>query len=304
MRSTVKAAIPFQGTGLHSGRMVRLRLCPAASGTGIVFRRTDVALDQGTIPARYDLVTDTTLCTKLTNEFGVSVGTVEHLMAALAGSGVSDALITLDGPEVPIMDGSAVPFVRGILSTGVRALPGVYRALRIEKPVEVVDGERVARLLPAERFELAFEIDFADAAIGCQTLERTVTGAAFVHELADCRTFGRLSDVEMLRRAGLARGGSLENAVVVDGGKVLNPGGLRRSDEFVRHKMLDAVGDLALAGAPIIGRYEGARSGHEMTNRLLHALFADPGAFRRATARADLVPAAGAEPVERDRLAV
>lgn len=304
MRSTVKSAVSFHGIGLHGGRPVRARIHPAEAGFGIRFRRTDVVPERGDIPARYDLVTDTTLCTRLTNAAGVSVSTVEHLMAAIAGCGVTDALITLDGPEVPIMDGSAAPFVRGIFGAGLAPLDGPHRAIRILEPVEVRDGERMARLVPAERFAVGFEIVFPDPAIGRQTLSRTLTGQAVLHELADCRTFGRLEDVERLRANGLGRGGSLENAVVVDGGRVLNPGGLRRGDEFVRHKMLDAVGDLALAGAPIIGRYEGERAGHEMTNRLLHALFARPSAWCRDTARSDLVPSALAPEAERARVAV
>ncbi|MEM9146509.1 MAG: UDP-3-O-acyl-N-acetylglucosamine deacetylase [Pseudomonadota bacterium] len=304
MRSTVKSTVAFQGTGLHSGRPLRARICPTAAGTGIVFRRTDVKQGQGDIPARFDHVTDTMLCTRLSNAEGVSIGTVEHLMAALAACGVSDALIMIDGPEVPIMDGSAAPFVRGILGAGLKALPGSRQALKVVSPVEVVDGDRIARLVPAERFQMSFLIDFPDPAIGRQILARDLVGPAVVHELSDCRTFGRLSDGEALRLAGLARGASLENAVIVDGGRILNSAGLRRADEFVRHKMLDAVGDLALAGAPIIGRFEGVRGGHEMTNRLLHALFGRPLAFRRVEAAADQVPATGALTLERTRLAV
>ncbi len=294
-RRTVKASVCFQGVGLHSGRPVRLTLRPAAEG-GIRFRRTDRPAALAEVPARAEAVVDTRLCTKIANAHGTEIGTVEHLMAALAGAGLSDVVVELDGPEVPIMDGSSAPFLRGILAAGTVALAEPLRAIRVLAPVEVRSGDRLARLVPAERFAVAFAIDFEDAAIGRQSLELELAGAAFSRALADCRTFGRRAEVEMLRAAGLGLGGSLENAVVVDGGRVLNPGGLRRADEFVRHKMLDAVGDLALAGAPILGRYEGVKAGHEMTNRLLRALLATPEAWIWAEADAAALPGPVAEP--------
>ncbi|MEM8697962.1 MAG: UDP-3-O-acyl-N-acetylglucosamine deacetylase, partial [Pseudomonadota bacterium] len=207
-----------------------------------------------------------------------SVSTVEHLMAALAGAGVSDALILIDGPEVPILDGSSLLFTRALARAGLRRLTVKQPAIRVLKPVVVEDGGRTARLLPLaddaiSSLEVTFEIRFDDPAIGQQKYGLRITPDAFAEELAECRTFCHLAEVEGLRKIGLARGGGLDNAIVVDRGRVLNPEGLRRPDEFVRHKMLDAVGDLALAGAPIIGRYEGVLAGHEMTNRLLHALF-------------------------------
>jgi UDP-3-O-[3-hydroxymyristoyl] N-acetylglucosamine deacetylase len=215
------------------------------------------------------------------------VGTVEHLMAALAGTGVSHVEIDIDGPEVPIMDGSALRFVRAILKAGLAPLPGPQRAIRVLAPVRDVQGDVVAALGPADALSIDFEIDFADAAIGRQARRMTMENGAFLHELADCRTFCRRDEVEAMRAAGLALGGSLDNAVVVDGARVLNPGGLRRSDEFVRHKMLDALGDLALAGAPILGAYRGVRAGHGATNRLLRRLFATPGAFEWITVDAE-----------------
>ncbi|MGF1502249.1 MAG: UDP-3-O-acyl-N-acetylglucosamine deacetylase [Paracoccaceae bacterium] len=291
MRMTVRAPVAFQGVGLHSGRTARMTIAPAASGAGISFTRTDLP-GRPTLPARYDLVSDTQLCTRLGRD-GVEIGTVEHAMAALSGTGVTDAAIFVDGPELPIMDGSAAPFVRALLEAGFAPLEGPVRAYKILKSVEVRDGDRLARLEPADRFTLRFAISFEDAAIGTQTLAMAVAGDAFVTQLADCRTFGRLAEVEALRRMGLGRGGSLENAIVVDRGRVLNPEGLRRNDEFVRHKMLDAVGDLALAGAPVIGLYTGVKSGHEMTNRLLRALFADPEAFALEDAQTWQLPAPG-----------
>jgi len=213
------------------------------------------------------------------NEHGVAVGTVEHVMAALAGCGITDATVEVSGPEMPIMDGSAMPFVRRIVAAGTRVLAHRAAAIRIDRPVTVRKDGKSAALLPAERFEMDYAIVFSDSAIGEQALALTLTGDAFVTELADCRTFGHLTEVEQLRAMGLAKGGGLNNAIVVDRGRVLNPEGLRRPDEFVRHKMLDAVGDLALAGAPIIGRYVGLKSGHEMTNLLVRALFAAPDAW-------------------------
>ena len=295
MQTTLKREATLVGMGLHSGRPVRMVIRPATSG-GIRFRRVDVSDRDNLVPARWDLVTDTRLCTLLSNAAGVSVGTVEHVMAALAGTGVTHAIIDLDGPEVPIMDGSALRFVQAILRTGLKAVPGPLRAIRVLKPVADVQGEVVAELVPAETLSIDFAIDFPDAAIGRQARRLDMENGAFVHELADCRTFCRRVEVETMQANGLALGGSLDNAVVVEGDKVLNPGGFRRSDEFVRHKMLDALGDLALAGAPILGAYRGVRAGHGATNRLLRRLFATEGAWEEVTLDAEAarhLPGAG-----------
>lgn len=295
MQTTLKRAITLVGMGLHSGRPARMVLRPATDG-GIRFRRVDVTDRDNVIPARYDLVSDTTLCTLLTNAAGVSLGTVEHVMAALAGTGVTHTLIDIDGPEVPIMDGSSLRFVQAILRAGLVELPGPLEAIRILRPVRDVQGEVVAELTPAATLSIDFTIDFPDAAIGRQVRQLSMVNGAFVHELADCRTFCRRADVEAMQANGLALGGSLDNAVVVDGGAVLNPGGFRRADECVRHKMLDAMGDLALAGAPIVGAYRGDRAGHGATNRLLRRLFATPEAWERITLDAEAarnLPGAG-----------
>lgn len=290
MRRTMSGLAVCRGVGLHSGQPATMEIGPAEAGTGILFRRSDLA-GRPAIPARFDAVVDTRLCTRLmAAEGGASLGTVEHVMAALAAIGITDAEIAVDGPEVPIMDGSAQPYVAAIAAAGVVELDAPLRAIRILRPVEVASEGRVARLLPADRLEIGFEIAFDDPAIGSQSVDLALTNGAALAELAECRTFGRLAEVEQLRKLGLARGGSLENAIVVDRGRILNPGGLRRADEFVRHKVLDALGDLALAGAPIIGRYEGVRAGHEMTNRLLRALFADPQAWGWDEAAADRIP--------------
>jgi UDP-3-O-[3-hydroxymyristoyl] N-acetylglucosamine deacetylase len=295
MQTTLKRETTLVGMGLHSGRPARMVLKPATSG-GIRFRRVDVRDRDNLIPARWDLVTDTRLCTLLTNDAGVSVGTVEHVMAALAGTGVIHAEVEIDGPEVPIMDGSARRFVQAILRMGLKALPGPARAIRVLETVRDVQGDVVAELAPADGLTIDFEIDFPDAAIGHQARRLEMENGAFVHELADCRTFCRRVEVETMQANGLALGGSLDNAIVVEGDKVLNPGGFRRTDECVRHKMLDALGDLALAGAPILGAYRGVRAGHAATNRLLRKLFATPGAWEYVTLDAEAaghLPGAG-----------
>lgn len=280
MQTTIKNAVSFNGVGLHSGARVRMTINPASAEYGIWFRRTDVAARDAMIPARWDAVQPSRLCTLIANTSGVSVSTVEHVMAALAGCGIHNALIEIDGPEVPVLDGSAAMFVQGILSKGIRHLNAPVRAFRILETVEVRDGDAVARIEPSDTLVIDFEIDFDDAAIGRQAKHLNMANGAFVRELSDSRTFCRQVDIDVMRANGLARGGNYLNAVVVDGDRVLSPGGLRHVDEAVRHKMLDALGDLALAGAPILGRYTGNRAGHALTNRLLRALFANPEAYR------------------------
>ena len=281
MQTTLDNKVTFSGQGLHSGRPVTVTLHPAVADHGIVFLRSDLP---GSAPmaARWNAVEQTALNTRLRNAAGDEVSTIEHLMAALAGVGCHNVLVEIDGPEVPILDGSAQPFVDGLMKAGLRRLQAPLYAIEILKDVEVQQGEAVARLSPATdaMLEIDFTIDFADAAIGHQHRALALRGDAFVRELSDSRTFCRNADVEFMHSKGLALGGTLENAVVVDGAKVLTPGGLRHADEAVRHKMLDAVGDLATAGAPILGRYTGLRAGHALTNKLLRALFADPTAWR------------------------
>ena len=280
VQTTIKAPVTFSGTGLHTGRAVRMTVHPASANYGIWFRRTDVDGVDDLVPARWDAVDDTQLCTRITNDRGVTVSTIEHIMAALVGCGVSNALIEVDGPEVPLMDGSSQHFVDAILARGLSALNAPVHAIEILREVEVVVGDARATLSPAPTLTIDFAIDFADAAIGRQEKTLNMANGAFVHELCDSRTFCRNADIHAMRAQGLALGGSVENAVVVDGADVLTPGGLRHSDEAVRHKMLDALGDLALAGAPILGRYSGYKAGHGVTNTLLRALFADPSAYR------------------------
>lgn len=288
VQTSVAQKITFDGVGLHSGAPVRMVIAPARPNTGILFIRSDIAADasdprDARIPARWDLVVPSKLCTLIRNDDGVDLSTIEHIMAALAGCGITNAEVSVSGPEVPIEDGSAAPFVAAILAAGLMRQTGAARALKILKPVSVQNGAASARLDPSDHMEIDFHIDFDDEAIGVQAKRLKMANGAFIRELSNCRTFCRKSDVDLMQANGLALGGTLDNAVVVDGADVLSPGGLRRSDEPVRHKMLDALGDLALAGAPILGRYTGARAGHAMTNALLRELFATKGAWAFVT---------------------
>ncbi|MCO4824465.1 UDP-3-O-acyl-N-acetylglucosamine deacetylase [Amylibacter sp.] len=279
MQRTLKQPIEIVGKGLHSGARAVVRVSPASAEYGIWLRRVDITDRDNLIPALYDHVNDTQLCTRLANDAGVEVSTVEHLMAALAGTGIHNAMIEIDGPEIPIMDGSSAPFVAAILKAGLQEQDAPLRALRILKDVSIsVDGFS-ASLSPADSIEIEFEIDFVDAAIGQQSKKLKMSNGAFVRELSNCRTFCRAADVDAMQSAGLGLGGGLDNAIVVDGANILNPEGFRRADECVRHKMLDALGDLALAGSPIIGRYHGEKAGHRATNLLLRELFANPDAW-------------------------
>lgn len=279
MQHTLKTTAVFTGFGLHSGAAVTMKVHPAPVDSGIWFLRSDLVGQDARIAAIWDAVVPSKLCTLVANAAGASVSTIEHVMAALAGSAINNALIEIDGPEVPILDGSAALFVEGFLNAGIVAQDAAVTAIRVLQAVEVRDGEAVARLEPSDMLEIDFRIEFDEKAIGRQAKRLNMANGAFVRELSDSRTFCRNADVIAMRERGLALGGTLENAVVFDGEKVLSPGGLRHKDEPVRHKMLDALGDLALAGAPILGRYTGVRAGHAMTNRLLRKLFATPGAW-------------------------
>ncbi len=280
MQTTLDRSVSFSGTGLHTGRPVTMRIDPAPGGQGVLFRRTDPVAGNPVVSARWDRVAVSPLNTRIANDDGVTVSTIEHLMAALAGTGIHNATVAINGPEVPVMDGSAADFARGLIAAGRRELPASLHAIRILRPVEVTEGGVTARLSPATTMQIDFTIDFPDAAIGRQTRVLDLANGAFLRALASSRTFCRLADIEAMHARGLALGGTFDNAVVFDGARVLTPGGLRHPDEAVRHKMLDALGDLATAGAPIIGRYTGIRAGHAVTNRLLRALFATPEAFR------------------------
>jgi len=277
LQTTLATLVRLDGHGLHTGAPVRLVILPAPAGHGIRFRRSDIRLGNSLVPARWDNVIQTALNTRIENRDGTAVATIEHLMAALSGCGVHNALVDLDGPEVPILDGSAAPFARAILRAGLARQAAPLRAIKVLRTVQVNHGDATATLSPAAGLEIDFAIAFDDAAIGAQAMVLDMANGAFLRELCDSRTFCRQTDVDQMRAQGLGLGGSLDNAVVVDGDRVLNPGGLRHPDEAVRHKMLDALGDLATAGAPLLARYQGVRAGHALTNRLLCALFADPG---------------------------
>jgi UDP-3-O-[3-hydroxymyristoyl] N-acetylglucosamine deacetylase len=287
---TLKAAIGCVGVGVHTGQRVNLTFRPAATDHGIVFRRTDLGRD---IEGRFDNVCDTRLCTSLADPDMPSarVGTVEHVMASLAGLGIDNAVIEVDGPEVPILDGSAAPYLFLLDCAGVRELDAPRHVVEIRRTVRVTAGDAWAELRPlgpAFRsaqpvLEMDLSIDFAASAIGRQSCSLRLTPESFRYQLASARTFAQAEEVEQLRAAGLARGGSLDNAIVVDGARVLNIGGLRMESEFANHKMLDAVGDLALAGNPLHGRFVAHRPGHDLNNRLLKALFAETDAWRSVT---------------------
>lgn len=287
---TVAGSAICAGVGMHTGERVRLAIRPASADSGITFVRTDLAGD-GRVRASAEAVVATRLGTVIANAAGATVSTIEHLMAALAALGVDNALVELDGPEVPIMDGSAQPFVELLDRAGRRPQATSRRVLEILAPVTVTDGSKRAALLPASAFEVDFEIRFTSAAIGRQRVVVQADEAGFRRELADARTFGFTHEVEALRAAGLARGGSLDNAVVIEGDLVLNPEGLRRPDEFVRHKALDAIGDLYVLGAPILGRFESSCGGHGLNNQLCRALLARPDAWRIRTAAPELAEA-------------
>ncbi|MCP5433245.1 MAG: UDP-3-O-acyl-N-acetylglucosamine deacetylase [Alphaproteobacteria bacterium] len=276
-QATISKPVSCEGVGLHSGAPVRLTMRPALPGTGIVFERLDVS--SGRVPARFDNVVDTRLGTTIANRQGVKIATVEHVMSALAGLEVDNAVIELTAGEVPIMDGSAAPFVGLVERAGIEEQAAPRRMLRIRRPVVVRDGDKLAMLAPADAPAFECEIAFASRAVGRQHRYFSGTSRDYVALLAEARTFGFAEEIDLLRASGLARGGSLDNAVVLEGDAVLNPEGLRTPDEFVRHKILDAIGDLALAGGPILGHFRSVRGGHALNNRLLRTLFACSDAF-------------------------
>ena len=289
---TLKSLIGASGVGLHTGQKVKMTLRPAPPDTGIVFRRIDLASPID-FPARAELVGDTRMASCLVRD-GVRVSTVEHLMSALSGLGVDNAYVDLDAPELPIMDGSASPFVLLIQQAGIEEQAAPKRFLRVMRRVEVRNGDKWARLEPYDGFKLSFSIDFRHPVIERSTQSVSVDFAetSYLKEIARARTFGFMHEVEELRESGLALGGGLDNAVVLDEHRVLNAEGLRFADEFIRHKLLDAIGDLYLLGKPLLGAFSAHKSGHALHNRLLRALLADQTAFETVTfERAEEAPA-------------
>ncbi|MEL6727549.1 MAG: UDP-3-O-acyl-N-acetylglucosamine deacetylase [Pseudomonadota bacterium] len=279
-QTTLKTPVICAGIGVHSGARARMVIKPAAANTGIRFRRTDLGVDTE-ILARGDHVTEVQLGTTLTNEDGASVATVEHFLAACAGMGLDNVLVEIDGPEVPIMDGSSAVFCELFHNAGLAEQNTLRRRIRILDTVEVRDGVKWARLSPSKDnvLTLTAKIEFETKAIGTQQMSMRLMPGLFARDIAFARTFGFARDVETLKAMGLARGGSLDNAVVIDGDDIVNPEGLRSDDEFIRHKLLDAVGDLMLAGAPIAGSYEANQPGHAMNNKLVRALLEQSGSW-------------------------
>ena len=280
---TLKTLVSAGGVGLHTGQKVRMTLRPAPADTGVVFRRVDLASPVD-LPARADLVGETRLSSCLVRD-GVKIYTVEHLMSALSGLGVDNVYVDLDAAELPIMDGSASPFVLLIQQAGIVEQAAAKRFLRVLRTVEVREGDKWARLEPFEGYKLAFSIEFRHPVIerSTQAVEVNFAETSYLKEIARARTFGFMHEVEDLRDSGLALGGGLDNAVVLDEYRVLNADGLRFADEFIRHKLLDAIGDLYLLGKPVLGAFSAHKSGHALNNRLLRALLAESGAFETVT---------------------
>lgn len=280
-QTTIARKVSCAGIGVHSGVRARLTILPAPVNTGVRFIRVDVPKGKGEILAHAESVSDTQLGTTLSNEHGTSVAVVEHLLAAIAGLGLDNLVIEIDGPEVPIMDGSSSVFYELMMMAGQKTQGATRRRIRILEAIEVRDGPKRAVLSPSDHdvLTLCARIEYDDAHIGVQQMAMRLAPGMFARDLAFARTYGFARDVEMLRSMGLAQGGSLENAVVIGDDGVMNPEGLRSEDEFVRHKMLDAVGDLMLAGAPIAGNYDAVQPGHGLNNRLVRALLATPSAW-------------------------
>lgn len=287
MQKTLKSDISCTGVGLHSGEKISITLFPAEVDSGIKFRRTDIHGGGAEIKARFDQVRDTMLCTTIGDDDGVKISTIEHLMAAFAGAGVDNVLVEVNGGEIPIMDGSAAPFLFLIDCAGLVEQDAPKRALRIKKRVSVSENGKSASLVPANDFTIDFEIDFDSPAVARQSMRVDIIDGVFKNELSRARTFGFMHEIEALRAAGFAKGGSLENAVVVSGDEILNEDGLRFDDEFVRHKILDAVGDLYLAGGTIQGHFEGICTGHALNNMLLIELFSDAANYEWVDASAE-----------------
>ncbi len=277
-RTTLASEISVDGTALHAGSKIRMTLSLAPSGSGIVFRRSDLGGRE--IPALYDRVGETRLGTVISDGAGTSIGVIEHLMAAVAGLGIDDLLVTLDGPEPPILDGDALSYFRLLEQAGTKSQTGDRKAIKVMRPVEIAAGDARIRLLPSAAPEYAYDLDYSNTkAIGKQSYEIVFTRENFAREIAPARTFGFVQELDYLKSIDRGHGASLDNTLAIDGDTVLNKDMMRFPDEFVRHKILDAIGDMALAGAPLIARFEGIKSGHATNNAVLRALFADPANY-------------------------
>jgi UDP-3-O-[3-hydroxymyristoyl] N-acetylglucosamine deacetylase len=278
-QKTVNSKVECSGVGLHSGERASIKLIPAPCNSGIIFKRSDLS-GQNIINANYKNVIGTNLGTTLTNEAGAKVSTIEHLMAAIWGCGIDNLLIEIDGPEIPIMDGSSEPFVFLIECAGINIQEEPRRVLEIMKKVRVEDGDKFIEVEPSKDFSIDLHIDFNHKEIKNQTFDYHSTFTSFKNDICRARTFGFKHEIEQMHKMGLARGGSLDNAILVDENGIVNKEGLRYGDEFVRHKALDFIGDIYLAGHFILGHFKASRAGHGINNKLLHKLFADETAWR------------------------
>lgn len=278
---TIAAPVVFVGIGLHSGERVRMRLLPSGANEGISLRRKDLATNEQLFQPRWDAVADTMLCTTIGNDDDHRVSTIEHLLSALSALGVDNLKIELDGPEIPIMDGSALPFVDAIIHAGIRDLGVARDILVVRRPVRLHHGDSWAEILPDRSQRVTVSVDFDARDIGTQSFSLSVDPSTYRREIAPARTFGFAEDLPQLRARGLAQGGSIRNAILLRNGRVANPEGLRFRDEFVRHKVLDVVGDLSLVGLPIVGQYRGNRPSHRLNTRLIRLLMTDPSATLR-----------------------
>ncbi len=273
MQHTINKEVTISDIGLHSGKIINMKLIPAAENHGIIFVRTDIMQGDNVIPALWDRVVDTRMCTVIGNNEGATVGTIEHLMSALCGLGVDNLVIEIDGAEVPAMDGSAMPFVEAIERVGLKAQNQPRRVIKVLKNISVEDNGKYVHLTPHSHSAFAGEIEFDHADIGYQRFETKLVNGNFKHDIASARTFGFFHEAQYLRSQGLGLGGSLDNAIILDDDGIMNSEGLRFDNEFIRHKLLDAIGDLYLAGGQIIGLYDGIKSGHAMNNAILRELF-------------------------------
>lgn len=283
-QKTLRGEAQCSGIGVHSGERVTMRLLPADSDAGIVFIRTDLKNGARTIKASWDHVIDTQLCTVIGNNHAGKVATIEHLMSAISAIGIDNMTIEIDGPEVPVMDGSADSFVFLLDMAGIQEQSTPRREIKILKPVTVEEDGKCVSLLPSDEARFTVDISFDSKVIQTQSYDFMLSAQGFKNEISRARTFGFFEDVEKMTKLGLMRGGSLDNAVVIKGEEIMNKEGLRFGNEFVRHKLLDAIGDMALSGLPIRGHFVGTRTGHAMNNKLLHALFADKSAWREVQA--------------------
>ena len=280
MQTTIENDFSHVGTGVHLGRPARINIRPAPVDHGIVFKRIDVDDSKSIVKANFENILSSELCTSLTNSYGVSVKTVEHLLAAFSGIGVTNALVEIDNEEVPILDGSSLRFVQSLIKAGICKQHKSLNVCTIKKSIKVKNRNSWVKLIPSNQFILTVIINYPNTCIGKQKFKLSMKKDSFVKELSDNRTFCLKKDIQIMRSKGFALGGSLENAIVVDGYKIMNPNGLRRKDEFVRHKMLDALGDLALSGLPLLGHYISFCGGHKLNNQLISKLFSDSSNYQ------------------------